>query len=201
MRRLAAPGVATLVPLLFTAGCGSPAPVEAPALDPDAAAARAMTDYDRNHDGYLDARELEACPALKSALKRLDKDGDGRLSKEEIAERLREFEDSRVGLFVTTARVVLDGKPLADATIQLEPEAFMGSSIKPSRGTTDALGRALPRIEGSQLPGCHYGFYRVRLSRKDASGNETIPAQYQNTLGVEVPNPTGGGIVFSLTSK
>jgi hypothetical protein len=187
--------------LSFAVGCGGPAPVQAPALDPDAAAARAMTDYDRNHDGYLDARELEACPALKNALKRLDKDRDGRLSKEEIAERLREFEESRVGLFVTTARVVLDGKPLADVAIQLEPEAFMGSSIKPARGTSDRSGRALLRIEGSELPGCHYGFYRARLSRKDASGKETIPTQYQSTFGVEVPNPAGVGIVFSLTSK
>jgi hypothetical protein len=198
MRRFAVPGVTVFV-LLCAAGCGGPAPVEAPGLDPDAAATQAMAAYDRNHDGYLDARELEACPALKSSLKGLDKDGDGRLSKEEIAERLREFEDSRVGLFVTTARVVMDGKPLADVAILFEPEAFMGSSIKPARGTTDGSGRALLRIEGSDLPGCHYGFYRVRLSRKDASGKETIPAQYQNTLGTEVPNPSN--IVFSLTSK
>jgi hypothetical protein len=187
------------LPLMF--GCGGPPRVEPPALDPEAVATRAMTELDRNHDGFLDARELESSPGLKSALKSLDTDHDGKLSKDELLDRLAEFQESRVGLFITTVKVVLDGKPAAGVTVDMEPEPFMGSSIKPAHGTTDDSGRATMRIDGEKLPGCQFGFYKVRLSKKDASGQEVIPARYANTLGAEVPKPSNGSLVFTLSSR
>jgi hypothetical protein len=180
-------------------GCADTRRIEAPALNPEVAATQAMTDLDKNHDGFLDARELESCPALKNVLKRLDKDGDGRLSREEILGKLRELEDSRVGLYVTTVKVQLDGKPLGGATVDLEPEPFMGASIKPAQGTTDDNGRTMPRTAGADVPGCQFGYYRVRISKKDAGGKELIPSRYQNTLGAEIPSP--GATVFTLSSK
>lgn len=182
--------------LLAVSGCADSRRIEAPALDPEAAVDRCLADYDKNHDGFLDARELESCPALKAALKRLDRDRDGRLSRDEILARLREYRDSNVGLYVTTVRVELDGKPLGDARVELEPELFFGGAIKSAQGTTDAGGRAFPRVQ-PDVPGCQFGFYRVHISKKDSSGKELIPPRYESTLGAEVP--TNGVVVFSLS--
>jgi hypothetical protein len=180
-------------------GCTDSRRIEAPSLDPEAAATRAMDDYDKNKDGFLDAQELVSCPSLKSALKRLDKNGDGRLSQDEIIAKLKEFQASRVGLYVTTAKVQMDGKPLANATVEMEPEPFMGPSAKAAQGTTDENGRTTPRTSGADLPGCQFGFYRVRISKKDGAGKELIPARYQISLGADVPS--FNAIVFKLSSK
>src|SRR5438445_13166155 len=75
--------------LCLCAGCsGRPSAVSAPSLSPEEAGRQALAEYDANRDGYLDAKELERCPALKDALKAVDKNGDKRISAEEIAERL-----------------------------------------------------------------------------------------------------------------
>jgi hypothetical protein len=182
--------------LLALLGCADSRRIEAPALDPEAAADRALANYDKNHDGFLDARELESCPALKAALKRLDTDHDGRLSRDEILARLQEFADSDVGLYVTTVKVEQDGKPVAGANVEFEPEPFLGGAIKPAQGMTDAGGRCFPRVQ-PDVPGCQFGFYRVRISKKDSSGNELIPPRYESTLGAEVPGH--GTLVFSLS--
>ena len=176
-----------------------PRRIAAPSFDPENAATKAMTQYDANRDGFLDAEELDKCPALKNALKQLDTDGDGRLSREELLHRLQQFKKTDVGVFSTTVKVRMDGEPLVGALVEMEPEPFMGSSIKPAQGTTDDSGRALMRIAGPEPPGCNFGFYRVRISQKDASGEELVPDHFQGTLGIEVPNSSGGGTVFSLT--
>jgi hypothetical protein len=107
--------------------------------------------------------------------------------------------------------VHLDGKPLQGATVTYVPEKFMGSSIKPASGVSDERGTVPLIVEGEKLPGVQPGLYRVQISKKDASGQETIPARYnQDTiLGAEVyprkirkmgaQDDVGGD--FRLTSK
>src|SRR5262249_21344908 len=75
---------------LFLAGCsgGQPAAVEMPAFSPEDAAGQAMAQYDTNKDGFLDDEELKRCPALRGAVSKIDKNGDGKLTKEEIVQRL-----------------------------------------------------------------------------------------------------------------
>ena len=182
--------------LALLTGCNDSRRIEPPAFDADSAANKAFADYDKNRDGFLDAKELESCPALQGALKRLDKDGDGRLSRAELLARLEEFEDSRVGLYVTTVKVQLDGKPLAGATVELEPEPFMGPTFNAVRATTDDGGRAMPKSAQGDVPGCQFGFYRVRISKKDSSGKDLLPSRL---LGAELPS--GATLVFSLNSK
>jgi hypothetical protein len=179
----------SLVPL---AGCSGRAPIVAPPLDPPAAASAAFAEYDRNHDGYLDTKELDACPALKSALPRLGHDR-SRLGKDELEARFKQYKDSNIGLFVISLHVTFDGKPLSQAVIDIEPEKFMGASARAAAATTDDLGRATPRT--GEVQGCQYGCYRVRVSRKQGDV-ETIPARYnaQTTLGLEIgPQEHGGG--------
>ena len=183
---------------LLAPGCATR--IAPPPLDPKAAGARALADYDRNRDGFLDARELEQCPGLKSCLARLDKDRDGRLSQGEVEKLLEGYRDSGIGLIEVACRVTLDRQPLAGAEVTLAPEPFMGEGARPARGTTDERGRARPQVEGAPVRGCHLGVYRVRISKKDAQGRETVPARYntQTQLGIEVGPGMEGGYTFNL---
>jgi EF hand len=170
----------------LVAGCSSrPAPPVMPAYSPADAARQAMAAYDKNKDGFLDATELEACPSLKSGLKTLDKNKDGKVSADEIESAVEAFQASGAALTAIPCRVKLDGNPLAEATVTLVPEAFMGSVLKPAKGISDATGNVVLQIEGQELPGVPFGFYRVEVSKKDAAGQETLPARYntQTTLG------------------
>jgi hypothetical protein len=169
-------------------GCAGGDGLTAPTYSPDQAAQEAMTQYDTNHDGFLDAKELERCPALKQGLDTIDKNGDHRLNAEEIAGRIQIYQDSQVALKAVGCHVQLDGRPLAGATVTYVPEKFMGSSIKPATGVSDDQGGVQLKVAGENLPGVQPGLYRVQVSKMNASGQETIPARYnQDTiLGAEV---------------
>jgi hypothetical protein len=166
-----------------------------PPLAPAEAGKQALAEYDKNGDGLLDAKELESCPALKKSLKALDTNGDGRLSAQEIADRVQSYVDARVALTAVTCKVIYNGRPLEGATVVFEPEKFMGTGIKQASGVTDVNGAADLRVEGESLDGAHFGFYRVRISKRDAQGRETIPSQYNSAtvLGREIApfNKTG----------
>ena len=76
------------VVLLFIAGTALLAPL--PALTSIAVATKVsahptFAQLDRNLDGYVDAAEAAALPALAEALPRLDRNGDGKLDKVEFA--------------------------------------------------------------------------------------------------------------------
>jgi len=169
--------------LWLLCGCGKGDDLTAPSYSPDKAAQQAMAEYDANHDGYLDAKELERCPALKNSLDSMDTNGDHRLSAEEITARIRAYQTSGVALMATGCQVRLDGKPLQGATVKYLPEKFMGSSIKPASGVSDDRGGVVLTAEGEKVAGVQPGFYRVQVSKKDAGGQEMIPARYnQDTL-------------------
>jgi len=173
--------------LCLLPGCGGDT-LTAPVFAPEETAQRAMAEYDTNHDGYLDAKELERCPALKHSLESMDQNNDKRLSADEIAGRIKVYQESEVALKHVGCSVLLDNKPLEGATVTYVPEKFMGSSIKPASGVSDARGYVTLLVEGEKLPGVQPGLYRVQVSKKNASGQETIPARYnQDTiLGAEV---------------
>jgi hypothetical protein len=176
--------------LLLLAGCGSGA-VEAPPVSPEEAASQALAEYDTNKDGFLDARELDRCPALKGALSRIDKNKDGKLSADEIAERLADLQASKVGLVAVPCSVQLNEMPLAGATVTFIPEKFMGAAAKPATGVSDAQGVVQLQVEGQPVPGVHPGYYRIEVSKKNDGGQETLPARYNSatTLGHEVAPP------------
>ena len=196
-QRRAAPWCALLGALvLLAAGCSSrgSGPER---VAPHDAGAQALADYDTNKDGFLDAKELEACPSLLMALKKIDKNNDGKLSPDEIAERLAYFQTAGMQLNVL-AEVKLDGRPLSGATVTLVPEKFMGPSTKPATATLDD-GTGTFRLEGSGEPVAP-GYYRVKVS-KQVGGKETIPAKYneQTTLGQEVvPEGSGRGSMLTI---
>src|SRR5260370_33249111 len=120
--------------VFLVAGCNGTSRVEAPLFDPSAAVEKAFEDYDTNRDGFLDAKELDKCPALKSAMDRFDTNNDKRISREELQNRFNLYEDSQIGLIALLLRITLNDKPMSAATVELDPEKFMGSGISPARG-------------------------------------------------------------------
>jgi hypothetical protein len=106
----------------------------------------------------------------------------------------------------------LNGQPLTDAIVTLEPEAFLGYEVKAAFGTTSQFGDASPSIPKEQRPdpslpgGAHFGLYKVRVS-KIVNGKESIPTRYntETTLGQEVsyddPGMKSNNITFALKSS
>lgn len=163
-----------------------------PHIDAPAAGQGAIALYDQNGDGTLSSDELEEAPALKAALVDLDQNGDGQLTAQEIEARVKAWQATRASVLSASCTVTLDGEPLADAEVVLEPESFLGSEVKPAYGVTDATGRAVLSMaeedrQDVEVPGVHCGLYLVRIT-KEASGRAVVPPQYnrETTLGAEV---------------
>ncbi len=174
-----------LLGLLVALGCSTA--VSIPPINPKLAAEKAMAEYDLNKDGYLDEQELVNCPGLAAALKELDKDKDGKVSKAELQAGLEHLERMQVGLAGVECLVKLNDEPLAGARVTFVPESFLGESCKPAQGDTNEFGKTQMRVERASLPGCNLGFYRVRISKTE-NGQEIVPERYnaKTQLGVAV---------------
>lgn len=199
--------------LLYAGGCGrGPAPIRQPAIDAAAAGRDALARYDTDGNGLIAGAELDAAPALKAALARLDTDKNGGVSAAELAERVRAWKQMRTGLASVRCHITLDGKPLAGASVSLEPESFLGSHVKSASGETNPFGDVSPSVATEDLPdpslpgGVHFGLYRVRIT-KQIEGRETLPARYnsETVLGQEIsyddPGMAANDIRFKLESR
>jgi len=167
-----------------------------PRLSPSRVARRAMKQYDANKDGKIDRRELGKCPTLKSAVEMIDKNGDGVVTAGEIADRVQDWLDSKLGRMCFACTVTLDGKPLQGALVRFVPERFLGKAFQAATGTTDEHGIAvvsIPLTGPDDPPGIAPGFYRVEIS-KTKNGKETIAAQYntKTVLGQEIAMDAAG---------
>jgi hypothetical protein len=198
--------VAGMVLGMLTAGCSGRAPEE-PAFSPAEAAHKAMAEYDVNKDGVLDAKELERCPALLNLLTELDSKEEnsgqrkkGMLLPGEIQGRLEGFQARHMTLVPVRCHVRLDGEPLEGATVTLVPENFLGPGIQPARGVSDSQGSVKLVTEGNDFPGVAPGFYRIEVSKEDATERETLPDRYNThtTLGKEVSPQARGGVAIHL---
>ena len=79
-----------------------------PDVNADQAAAAAIEIYDENGDGSLSETELKKLPAL--TLSSADKDGNGEVSAEEIADRIRLWSEGETGLMSFYCTVTMDGR-------------------------------------------------------------------------------------------
>jgi len=186
-----------LVLPLSAGGCSRH--IEETHLDAKGVAAKAMEQYDTNRDGVLDAQELKRCPGLEACAKRIHRSNkDPRLTQDELEQVLAEYVEGRTGIMALVCHVTLDGEALPGAEVVLEPEAFLGDSVKPSHGTTDEKGKARVQMEGAPTPGCNYGIYRVRISKTGPNGREMLPARYnkETQLGIEVGPGLKGSSTF-----
>ena len=191
------------VMLVLSAGCSQrPASPTAPTIDPAAAAARAVMIYDDNKDGTLDKDELTSCPALSSITQDIDQDSDGAISKDEIQRRLASLVSTNTILVDAMTEITLGNRPLAGATITLEPEPFLGEAFTSLTAVTDSAGMAGFSGHDPKLPGVYLGLYKIRVS-KDRDGKETIPDRYNiaTELGIEVAAGQSNLASFSLENK
>jgi hypothetical protein len=180
------------IALAFVTCCGlsscmkSAPPRILPELPDSSAASKAMELYDSNHDGVLDAKELEKVPGLKAAIKLVDTDHDGKISKQEIADHIKSWADSLAGRVPVRVRVTRNGQPLVGALVTFVPEKFLGANLKSGTGTTSSLGTAMinaPNTANPKAQGLAPGFYRVEITKD----GERISAKYntETTLGAE----------------
>jgi hypothetical protein len=197
---LAAVLVVALGVVALTGCLGRQSRIAAASWDPDTAADEAMAQLDKDSDGQISAEELDAAPGLKYCVKQLDADENGKLSRQEVYDRIKLYQDMKVGLSAFTLQVKYKKRPLANATVRLVPEPFLGDVVKPSSGTTTRQGHVQLIAEGEDVPAAGIGMFRVEITSPDVK----IPAKYntETTLGVEVSPVTdpyqSGPITFDL---
>jgi hypothetical protein len=189
---LAAPMILAMV------GCGNhPAAIPVVEVDSTLASRRAIELYDRNADGMLSPTELEAVPGILKHVDLYDGNNDGQISASEIEDRIRVWEEQRMGMRGLAIRVALDRKPLAGARIDLIPEEYLGPNCKPATGVTNERGVARVSIAPEDLPplfverkirGVQGGVYRIKVTH----AQRKIPARYNSdsTLGEEIATDT-----------
>jgi hypothetical protein len=181
---------------------------EAPSIDASAAADKAMELYDKNHDGFLDKKELEACPGLLLSLKVYDADGDGKISRDELKARIASWKTTSAAMSTVDTKTTLDGRPLVGATIKFVPESYLEGALHPGTGETNQNGATTISISPEFLPpnlkrirAMNAGTYKVEITHPTIS----IPEKYnkQTTLGREVSAQTTASPyeVFDLTTK
>lgn len=196
-----------VVGLSLFAGCsGAPPRLVQPSLDASGASAAAIKQYDKNSDAALDDAELKACPGLLKAKAKYDKNNDGKISADEIAARIGEWQTAGTGLMTFSLGFTLDGKPLEGAEVKLVPEAWLGSEIKGGSGKTDSagnagisLGSSDLRPEEANLKGMRLGVYKIQVTHPTAK----IPAKFNTAseLGIEIGPEGTSQPPIPLTSK
>jgi hypothetical protein len=176
---------------LCTVGCSrGPGRVKPPDIDPDSAAATAIEMYDADKNGSLSKSELAKIPGISEAIAAYDTDQNGSISQEEIAARITDLRKHGVGLTRLTCDVTLNGRGLNNATIDFEPESYLGDEVEPATGITNDRGIAQMAIPPDRLPesqrdlkAIHYGTYKVRITHPSIK----LPPKYntETTLGYE----------------
>jgi hypothetical protein len=172
-------------------GCfGGPKGVAPPDWDPDGMADAAIELNDKNGDGILDEQELAAAPGLKAAAEAeggsADLNNDGKLTRDEIRDRIAYYEETATGYEIASMELHLGRQrnPLSGATVQLVPEPFLAGVLEEATATTRDDGFVLPTIPGLGFDGVRPGMYRIKVTHPSAQ----IPPKYnENTvLGIEL---------------
>lgn len=194
-----------LIGLLFMGGCGRSNPNEPKHSlpSPSTASSGALRQFDSDGDQQLTPQELARVPALAAALPELDTSQDGNVSGDEIAQRIDYYSSHGAVMLTGLCWVTLDGRPLAHAEVTLDPEPFPGNPARQCGGKTNDEGLCVLATPGEQFPGAYVGFYRVRVSRRNKDGEETLPPEFnaQSTIGREIAqgrDDMRGGIRIAL---
>jgi hypothetical protein len=200
--------VAVILGCGMLSGCSRSPAAAASAVDPAAAAARALELYDANKDGGVDATEAAKSPPLLVVFKSFDVDGDAKLVEREIAEQVTLMSGAGNVLATLDCTVTMNGQPLAGAVVKLRPADIYGDALLPAEATTDEHGFARPTIASEHIPDnaagvaiVLAGLYSVEITHPQTP----VPAKYNTAseLGCEV-NPasrTGTAARFDLKSN
>lgn len=136
------------------AGCNGakPASLKPPEVDADAAAAAIVKEFDKDGNGSLSKEELASFPPIAAVWAAYDLDGDQALSSDEIVARLSRLYSSTASLTGVQCTVTFAGRPLEGAKVVFRPAAMLGDAVKPAEGVTDELGVASPTLASAELP-------------------------------------------------
>ena len=183
-------------------GCFGIKGPDRPAFDPAGSAAQAIEIYDANSDGAIDESEVEGSPGLREAFAHTDKDGDGKVTAEELEARITYYKSAPTTIVQGQTRVTYKGRPLEGATVTFEPESFLGDAFTTCSGETDYDGLASIKGHDEEFPGIYLGFYRVRISQV-VNGKEKIPAKYneETELGYEATDDLNEGLASIIEFK
>jgi hypothetical protein len=192
------------IAILAAAACSKTPPrVHPPGINASAGD-DAIEQYDADGNGKIDGEELNKAAGIKGAMQKIDTNGDGAVTADEIYARIEAWEESKVGRTSQSVQVTRNGQPLVGATVKMVPEGFLGDDIQPASGETDQRGVARPKLPAEADPeglgGMQVGLYRVEITKP----GENIPARYntETELGVEVAQDMAeaeSGIQFDLT--
>jgi hypothetical protein len=172
------------------AGCHrGPAQIRIPSVNASSAASAALALADKDGDGAISKDESVATPSLKYAFDKYDADKNGRIDASEIESRIESWTAHGAMVMPTGFYVKMDGRPLANAKVVLEPEPFMGGVLPPGEGVVDSTGACGPTVPKELLSkaipaGMFCGLYQIKIT----SSEKTIPAKYneRTELGFEV---------------
>lgn len=152
--------------------------LKAPSYDPQAIAAAAIKQYDLNGDGQISGDELDKAPSIKFAFPNMPA-----VTSTEIANRVRIWKESRLGLQIASAKFVKDGKPVDGAEVTVSSEDFMGGNKIQFTDTTNLTGVVtLTAPNEDNLPGIQCGFYKIDVKYKGKTYN----------FGIEIGENSGG---------
>jgi hypothetical protein len=164
--------------------------------------------YDTNKDGVISGEELQKAPAIKASLALMDLNGDRAVTAEEINSRVSQWRQSKIGEMPVRCKVLLDGTPIADARVTFEPESFMGGSVHPATGVTDADGIAAMSIPKQHLADSRYagvspGFYRIiaEVSTNGITQRYTTGPRTGCEVALDAPWVTLGIVDAEFTSR
>lgn len=193
----------------FATGCGNaPSRLQQKSFSASTAASSAMKEYDKNSDGSLDETEIGSFVSIKSDVAQFDSDNSKTITESEIVQRFEKWQALKVALVPCSFVVKLDGKPLTDAEVTLEPESFLSASLQSCVGKTDATGRVSPNklpsdsdSELDGLTGVPPGLYKLRITHPKL--DKLTKYNSETTLGIQVApdNPNLMLLEFELTSK
>lgn len=189
-------------------GCSKgPVRVSPPDVDAILAGEKAVRMNDQNQDGKVTKEELIECPALLAVFDSLDSDSSQSLTHDEIALRIKGWQESKAGLVSCRLRLMLDGRPLRGASVSLEPVDFLKPGVLPASGVTNDQGYVQVSVAEENLPApnirvLNWGFYDVKVT-DGTSGQNIVPEKYgvEKTFGMEITALGKNEAVFNLSSK
>jgi hypothetical protein len=143
----------TAILLVLVAGCSSrPSALHPPKISPSGASRAAISEFDRDGDGKLSKEEWGASPELTAVAKQYDTSSDGVLESDELQAGFTAWQENSAGPRQVPFTLLLDNQPLAGATVKLVPAAFFSDEIKPASSQTGPGGGGLLTLAPENMP-------------------------------------------------
>lgn len=151
--------------LVAAGGCNgvSSSLVVARDLNPEEVATRAMSMYDANSDGSLDAAELEGSLSLSAAMQKLDADKSKSLSSAEIASRFKAYQEQS-DLMGASFELVNSSGPVANATVVFTSAPFVVDPPMTFRGSSNEAGIVTLEENNYGVNGMPIGLYEIEVT-------------------------------------